>query len=349
MSNAPDMLGKHRLDIVFPGLFSSASHWLQETGEIRVFPVLERFLHDAEEQEHASRSYEALLLSLATGAEIDGAPVAAIRQRIDRHSQTDSGLVLCADPISITAGMNDLTIVPVNLETHELEPLAALVNAHLKDHDLAFELSDGQSGLCSGFSELDVTTVPLSIARNSGLRATLPSGPAARFLQSLSTEIQMLLFDAPFNQRREADGLPPVNGLWFWGEGELPELNTPYQHLSGGKLVSDLARVSGLSCVENNPISFLADTFNGDTGAALVELIGLDQTNYADWSAIMERYEREFFLPLQKLVGSNPTLEVRLFDDQQRCFIWQRRKFFSFLRKPKSFSAWVDAVGSTDE
>ncbi|MFX8910711.1 hypothetical protein ABTN03_18850, partial [Acinetobacter baumannii] len=30
-------------------------------------------------------------------------------------------------------------------------------------------------------------------------------------------EAQMLLFDAPENQARDARGAAPVNGLWLWG------------------------------------------------------------------------------------------------------------------------------------
>ena len=55
------------------------------------------------------------------------------------------------------------------------------------------------------------------------LLAHLPEGDEARRWRQLGTEAQVILHNHPFNARRAAQGQPPVNTLWFWGGGRLPD------------------------------------------------------------------------------------------------------------------------------
>ena len=51
----------------------------------------------------------------------------------------------------------------------------------------------------------------------------LPQGPEGRRWRALLSEAQVVLHNHPRNVRRQASGLPPVNSLWFWGAGALPD------------------------------------------------------------------------------------------------------------------------------
>jgi len=338
-----------RLDIVFPNLFSSYLRWQEEIGDLGQAPALASYLSNARVSKRSSTSPEALLFSLVSGVKGEATPMAAIRVSADDLLIINDRTVLCADPVSISAGMNDLSVEPIALADEEQDSFVELINEHLYEHDLSFELRDPQTGLCSGFKDLEVNTKPLSAAQAHGLRSTLPDGPSAGFLQSLSTEIQMLLFDAPFNRHREAQGLPPINGLWFWGEGSLPKLSPPYQMLSGGSFVADLARVADIEYERVTPDQVLSDKLIRNKAAALFELAGLDQLDYLDWAAAMTGYEQNLFVPLLKLLKKNPEWEVRVFDDQQRCFTWQRKKWFSFFNKTKPLEHWLNYGQGADE
>ncbi|KLJ02797.1 hypothetical protein [Luteimonas sp. FCS-9] len=48
-------------------------------------------------------------------------------------------------------------------------------------------------------------------------------GAEARRWRALATEAQILLHNHPRNAARAAAGRPPVNALWFWGGGTLPD------------------------------------------------------------------------------------------------------------------------------
>jgi len=51
----------------------------------------------------------------------------------------------------------------------------------------------------------------------------LDSSHEARRWRALSSEAQMVLHNHPWNAARIAQGKPPVNALWFWGGGTLPD------------------------------------------------------------------------------------------------------------------------------
>lgn len=53
------------------------------------------------------------------------------------------------------------------------------------------------------------------------LRDASPWLPQTQPFQRLHSEAQMLLYNHPFNDAREARGLPPVNGFWLHGAGLL--------------------------------------------------------------------------------------------------------------------------------
>ena len=50
-----------------------------------------------------------------------------------------------------------------------------------------------------------------------------PDAPEARRWRSLLSEVQVVLHNHPHNEARARAGLVPVNSLWFWGGGVLPD------------------------------------------------------------------------------------------------------------------------------
>jgi hypothetical protein len=51
----------------------------------------------------------------------------------------------------------------------------------------------------------------------------LPDGSEGRRWRALLSEAQVVLHNHPRNAERIAQGLPPINSLWFWGAGVLPD------------------------------------------------------------------------------------------------------------------------------
>lgn len=63
----------------------------------------------------------------------------------------------------------------------------------------------------------------------------LPEGSDGRRWRALLSEAQIVLHNHPHNQRRVAAGLTPVNSLWFWGAGRMPDhVRTGFSEILGG-------------------------------------------------------------------------------------------------------------------
>jgi hypothetical protein len=69
-------------------------------------------------------------------------------------------------------------------------------------------------------------------ALGEDLSQHLPAGVEGRRWRVLLNEVQVILHQHPLNAARRAQGLAPINSVWFWGGGSLP-----------GRLKSPLSRV----------------------------------------------------------------------------------------------------------
>lgn len=76
----------------------------------------------------------------------------------------------------------------------------------------------------------------------------LPDGPEGRRWRALLSEAQVLLHNHPRNGERAALGLPPINSLWFWGAGTLPDqVRSPHARVrTNDPLLDALAHAAGI-------------------------------------------------------------------------------------------------------
>jgi hypothetical protein len=82
----------------------------------------------------------------------------------------------------------------------------------------------------------------------------LPQGSDGRRWRALFNEVQVLLHQHPINADRRARGLPPINSLWLWGGGTLPQrVTTTLSGVIGEEvLLLALARRAGISAEPRN-------------------------------------------------------------------------------------------------
>ncbi|MGH8115212.1 MAG: phosphoglycerate mutase, partial [Rhodanobacteraceae bacterium] len=99
----------------------------------------------------------------------------------------------------------------------------------------------------------------------------LPEGDAGRRWRHLFNEAQVALHAHPVNAARTAAGKLPVNALWFWGTGRLPEsVETALVTVaSNDDLIRGLAKVAQVDCVQTLPEAIEASIEGGD---ALLDL-----------------------------------------------------------------------------
>jgi hypothetical protein len=85
-----------------------------------------------------------------------------------------------------------------------------------------------------------------------------PSSEARRW-RALANEAQVVLHNHPWNARRAAAGKPPVNALWFWGAGVLPDHVTtrPSRLQSNDPLARALAGTAGIAHADRDAIDIV--------------------------------------------------------------------------------------------
>ncbi len=327
------------LDVVIPGLFSRLSRWTKDYGQDCEAPALEQLLNKAEITEYSQSSHEALVLSLVLKYVSDQVPYAVIRGG-------EVGKSLCADPVHFSASMNDVVVHRVDLGAAGRQEFEALINQHVAENDQQFALLDSGQGLLSGRGLAQINTTPLSNAAGHSVQDKLPNGEDASKLQTLATEIQMLLFDSPVAEQLQMTGQLPVNGLWFWGEGEFNGAQaTDFSNLIGGQSIQNLAEFIGLDFTPE-PESFNALVKTELESKALIQLSGLrapsDHDDFHDWQQSLDNYEQMWFKPLLVWLKKNPKADVRLYDDIGQCFHLNAKSWYKRFVKTRSLNDWCN-------
>lgn len=105
----------------------------------------------------------------------------------------------------------------------------------------------------------------------------LPDGDVGRRWRALLSDAQVVLHNHPWNVARVATGRPPVNSLWFWGAGSLPDhVESPYSEVhASDPMLAALAHAAGVLSTEPPVLdgsvdAVLHDLHEAGTGPELV-------------------------------------------------------------------------------
>ncbi|QGW65315.1 phosphoglycerate mutase [Lysobacter soli] len=151
----------------------------------------------------------------------------------------------------------------------------------------------------------------------------LPQGPEGRRWRALLSEAQVVLHNHPLNAQRAAAGLAPVNSLWFWGAGALPDhVRSDYTHI-----VTDDESVTALAALAGVELAPKAASWSGrvEEGNTLIDL-----RDARDLAVL----ERNWFAPLLSALVRGELKQLRFdFDDGTRYDI-ARSQRWRFWRRP---------------
>lgn len=189
-----------------------------------------------------------------------GIPAAALTRDHLVGDAADAGW-LSADPAWIQPELNGARLLAcgqLQLSMDEAQSLAKPLKPVFGDAGMILEISSPDRWHLRLLSQAPLPDFAApEQALGEDLFEHLPQGPDGRRWRALLNEVQVLLHQHPVNAERRARGLPPVNSLWLWGGGALPQRVTT--NLTGvigeDLLLLALARRAGISVQPRNGAS----------------------------------------------------------------------------------------------
>lgn len=163
------------------------------------------------------------------GVPLDGPwPAAAATRSIDQPASSGLDLQwLRADPAWIRADINGGKLLAV-AETLPMTPEDALaftpaLRTLFEEAGMRFDAPNPHRWYVELAADIDLPEFhgpDLALGDDAFEHLNMDAG--ARRWKTLMSEAQVVLHQHPRNAVRAAEGRPPVNSLWFWGQGPLP-------------------------------------------------------------------------------------------------------------------------------
>jgi hypothetical protein len=153
-------------------------------------------------------------------------PAAAlIRQSV--AGDAGDALWLSADPAWVQPELNGARLLAcgnLGLTVEESASLVAALAETFEAEGMGLRVGDAQHWQLRLPSYIDVPAFPEpEEALGADLFEHLPKGDAGRRWRALINEAQVVLHNHPVNRSRASRHLPPVNSVWLWGAGVLPD------------------------------------------------------------------------------------------------------------------------------
>jgi hypothetical protein len=345
------LIGKSQgqsLTLFVPGLFGPGGVSDRDSPPL---PALTTLLSRAEPIPAGARGMEAAIMGLFDlSAPPDGdLPVAPITRALDL-GVIDKGWWLRADPVHLRPDRDRLILVDthfVALTQDEATRLAAEVLEPYAREGWVLKAPRPGRWYLKPSRAARIQTTPLSEVVGHDIHPYLPKGKDGKQWHTVLNEMQILLHTATVNTERERRGELPINSLWFWGSGRLPEI----RRVNWVRVHSEEPLSLALARLCETPSSARPGDFRdwqrqaSPTGNHLVVLDQLSAAvqyrDVAAWSSAIDRIEQDWMAPAVLALKSNELREVMISSDVGRRFRvyprhvrrwWRRRRPLSDFR-----------------
>ena len=272
--------------------------------------------------------------------------MAAIGRLLDDDKRPE-GFWLRADPVYLHAGKKSLSLLDASsfpLTQHDALALAACVQQSFNELDWELEVPVPTRWYVKTGNRPSIRTSELQEVTGQDIQEFLPVGDDASVWHRLMNELQMRLHDADINQLRIERGELPVNSLWLWGTGFLPDL----MERRWSRVYCDDTTTMGLSMLSNTPCLPLPpgaeEIFEqGRDNAQLLVVMSEFQT------AMLQRQQRASQLELFEINWCKYLLQqlqegrlnsLRIITRSHR-FEIKKRSLLKFWKRTKAFNSYI--------
>ncbi|MCF6345115.1 MAG: hypothetical protein L3J00_01445 [Thiomicrorhabdus sp.] len=249
----------------------------------------------------------------------DNRSFASIMAAVERDDYDSKAYWLRVDPVQMIADRDSLVLIPghdLAITDAESNALLQAFNQHFEQDKVALEFVSAQHWYLRMAFPVDLQTHTLDSVAYQRVDECYPTGNAASHWRKLMNEAQMLFFSHPVNEARREAGMPEINSIWLWGEGQLSE--SAIIERPNAMVWSDNLYLKGLatlakSALASPPESYQAwqNTQNlqqeeggGEISHHMIQLDpliqSLDAMQQSDWLNALKQLEIAWFEPLIK-------------------------------------------------
>lgn len=273
------------------------------------------------------------------------APPVAPLTRLADTGEAAGGYVLRADPVHLRADQSRLLLFESHsfeLEQEEADQLVAAFNALYADRGWWLTPVRPQRWYLSLPQAASMTAVPPARVAGRDIDACLPRGEGVVEWHALLNEVQMLFHDHPVNAARAARGAPPINSLWFWGGGVLPQDLQP----AVSQVITDQPLGMGLAAVAEVPRRDLPADVTELLAQAVpgVNLLVSDvlqwPAQYGDveaWLDGLQQLEQAWFAPLLVALRRGDLASLRIYPCNGRSHVTSRFQLRQFWKRDRPY------------
>jgi hypothetical protein len=256
----------------------------------------------------------------------EGAPYGALRllgESTAPEGPGTEGNWLCADPVHLRFQQDRLILADsgtFGIELDEAHAIAGELNRHFSDigrfHIAAADRWYLQLAASSKLLNFDVP--PLSAIAGRRVEQQLPQTTQTAGLRKVLNEAQMVLHGHAINTTRESAGRMPINSLWLWGAGALPQgMASHFDGVwSNNPLACGLGRAAGVPthAVPADAALLLANLAADTHHLVLLEdLLGPVQYQDGDaYRSALLALEERWFVPLRKALLAGKLKQLTL-------------------------------------
>jgi len=235
---------------------------------------------------------------------------------------------LRADPVHLRADQGRVLMIgadALRLDEEAGAELLAEINSHVAADGLHLYGPAAKRWYLSAGETPRIRTTPWRTIVGEDIAPYLPSGPDAARWRALMNEIQMVLYASEVNRRRLEQGELPVNSVWFWGGGRLPDRGRHEWDAvwSDDTLALGLAAYHG---VHSLPMPSGAESWRASvTGARHLIMVdgGAAGVPFGEADArlaYVEEVERRWLTPLAKQLRDGELTSVDLYPGDGHCY-----------------------------
>lgn len=314
-------------------------------------PTLRLLLTRARRHRLAAAGREALLFSLfpvhppAVGEDL---PLAAMTRIFD-GSMPDDAWWIHADPVYMHADPDRMVLLAhgeLGLTAEEADALSRTLAEHLAEDGWRLETGAPERWYLRPPEAPRLTTHTPDEALGGDVAEYLPRGQDAAHWRRLLNELQMLLHTHPVNAERQARGAPPVNSVWFWGGGRVPQVGSRRWTAvwSDSVLARALAMQSGSdhASLPEDPSAWLASLAPGRHLAVLESLRApLQERDAPGWFTALEALEEQWLVPIRDAVRRGSLGAVRLVADTGFEYELTRTRLRHWWKRPRPLPSFV--------